>query len=32
MTDDVIANMLDRVRAHRDSIVVDRILPRVRWR
>jgi UDP-sulfoquinovose synthase len=32
MTDDVIAGMLDRVRAHRDHIVADRILPRVRWR
>jgi UDP-sulfoquinovose synthase len=32
MTDDVIAGMLERVRAHRDHIVVDRILPRVRWR
>ena len=32
MTDDVIASMLDRVRAHRDRIIVDRILPRVRWR
>ena len=32
MTDDVVANMLDRVRAHRDRIIVDRILPRVRWR
>jgi UDP-sulfoquinovose synthase len=32
MTDDMIAAMLDRVRAHRDRIIVDRILPRVRWR
>ena len=32
MTDDVIAGMLDRVLAHRDQIVVDRILPRVKWR
>jgi len=32
MTDDVVAQMLDRVRAHRDLIKVDRILPRVRWR
>jgi UDP-sulfoquinovose synthase len=32
MTDDVIANMLDRVRLHGESIVVERILPRVRWR
>jgi UDP-sulfoquinovose synthase len=32
MTDDAIAGMLDRVRAHRDRIIVDRILPRVRWR
>ena len=32
MTDEVIAEMLDQVSAHRDRIVVDRILPRVRWR
>jgi UDP-sulfoquinovose synthase len=32
MTDDVIANMLDQVRAHRDRIIVERILPRIRWR
>jgi UDP-sulfoquinovose synthase len=32
MTDDVIAGMLEQVRAHRERIVVDRILPRVRWR
>lgn len=32
MTDDVIAVMLDQVLAHRDQIVVDRILPRVKWR
>jgi UDP-sulfoquinovose synthase len=32
MTDEVIAGMLEKVRAHRDRIVVDRILPRVRWR
>jgi UDP-sulfoquinovose synthase len=32
MTDEVIAKMLEQVRAHRDRIVVDRILPRVRWR
>ena len=32
MTDNVLANMLDRVRVYRDSIVVERILPRVRWR
>jgi UDP-sulfoquinovose synthase len=32
MTDDVIAEMLKRISAHRDRIVVDRILPRVRWR
>jgi UDP-sulfoquinovose synthase len=32
MTDDVIAAMLDLVGAHRDRIIVDRILPRVRWR
>ncbi len=32
MTDEIIAEMLDQVSAHRDRIVVDRILPRVRWR
>jgi UDP-sulfoquinovose synthase len=32
MTDEVIAGMLERVRVHRDRIVVERILPRVRWR
>jgi UDP-sulfoquinovose synthase len=32
MTDEVVAAMLGQVRAHRDRIVVDRILPRVRWR
>lgn len=32
MTDEVVAAMLERVRAHRDRIVVERILPRVRWR
>jgi UDP-sulfoquinovose synthase len=32
MTDGIIAAMLAQVRAHRDRIVVDRILPRVRWR
>jgi UDP-sulfoquinovose synthase len=32
MTDEVVAEMLDRVRGHRDLINVDRILPRVRWR
>ena len=32
MTDEVVAGMLEQVLAHRDHIVVDRILPRVRWR
>jgi UDP-sulfoquinovose synthase len=32
MTDEVIAGMIDQVATHRDRIVVDRILPRVRWR
>ena len=32
MTDDVLAAMLEKVRAHRESIVAERILPRVRWR
>jgi UDP-sulfoquinovose synthase len=32
MTDDVVAAMLEQVLRHRQSIVLDRILPRVRWR
>jgi UDP-sulfoquinovose synthase len=32
MTDDVVATMLDQIRAHRDRIVIDRIMPRVQWR
>ena len=32
MTDGVIAGMLEHVQQYRDSIVVERILPRVRWR
>ncbi len=32
MTDDVLAGMIEQVLRHRDAIVVDRILPRVRWR
>jgi UDP-sulfoquinovose synthase len=32
MTDDVVAAMLERVAALRERIVVERILPRVRWR
>jgi UDP-sulfoquinovose synthase len=32
MTDDVLAGMLEQVLRRRDRIVVDRILPRVRWR
>jgi UDP-sulfoquinovose synthase len=31
LTDDVIASMLERVLRYRDRIVVERILPRVRW-
>jgi UDP-sulfoquinovose synthase len=31
MTDDVIAAMLERVRAHKNGIDVRKILPRVRW-
>ena len=32
MTDDVVAAMLERVAGLRERIVVERILPRVRWR
>lgn len=32
MTDDVLATMIERILPYRDAIVVDRILPRVRWR
>jgi UDP-sulfoquinovose synthase len=32
MSDDVLMAMLNRVRQHRDAIVIDRIMPRVRWR
>jgi UDP-sulfoquinovose synthase len=32
MTDEVIAQMIEQIARHRDRIVVDRILPRVRWR
>jgi len=32
MTDDVIAEMIERVQHYRDRIMRDRILPRVRWR
>jgi len=32
MTDDVVAAMLEQVLRHRNRIVVERILPRVRWR
>jgi UDP-sulfoquinovose synthase len=32
MTDDVVAAMLERVATLRERIVVERILPRVRWR
>lgn len=32
MTDDVVAEMLEQVLRHREQIVVERILPRVRWR
>lgn len=31
MTDEVLAEMLDKVCAHRGRIVANRILPRVRW-
>lgn len=31
LTDDVLANLLERVRCHRASIDVGRIMPRVRW-
>ncbi|MGO8914948.1 MAG: NAD-dependent epimerase/dehydratase family protein [Stellaceae bacterium] len=32
MTDDVIAAMIEQVLRHRERIIVDSILPRVRWR
>jgi UDP-sulfoquinovose synthase len=32
MTDEVLAAMIEQVCAHRDRIVEERILPRVRWR
>jgi UDP-sulfoquinovose synthase len=32
MTSEVLVGMLECVLSHRDKIVVDRILPRVRWR
>ena len=32
MTDEIIAAMIAQVQRHRDRIVVQRILPRVRWR
>jgi UDP-sulfoquinovose synthase len=32
ITDEVVAAMLEQVRRHRENIVTDRILPRVRWR
>jgi UDP-sulfoquinovose synthase len=31
MTDDVLAKMLERIIEHKDAIVADRIMPRVRW-
>jgi UDP-sulfoquinovose synthase len=31
LTDDVLADLLDRVGCHRDAIDVTRIMPRVRW-
>ncbi len=31
MTDEVIADMLDRIIEHKDRIQIDRIMPRVRW-
>jgi UDP-sulfoquinovose synthase len=32
MTDDVLAEMIERILPYRDRIVPERILPRVRWR
>jgi len=32
MTDDVLAAMIEQVQLHREHIVPDRILPRVRWK
>ena len=32
MTDEVLASMLERIVAAKDAIVVDRIMPRVRWK
>jgi UDP-sulfoquinovose synthase len=32
MTDDIVAGMLEQVLRYRNRIVVERILPRVRWR
>jgi UDP-sulfoquinovose synthase len=32
MTDEVVAAMIERVAAHRERIVLDRIMPRVRWK
>jgi UDP-sulfoquinovose synthase len=31
MTDEVLAAMLERIVAHKDRIVIDRIMPRVKW-
>lgn len=31
MTDDVLGAMFDRIARYRDRVVVERILPRVRW-
>lgn len=31
MTDEVVAGMLERIIEHKDRIVADRIMPRVRW-
>lgn len=31
MTDEVLADMIERILAHKGSIVADRIMPRVRW-
>ncbi len=31
MTDEVLTEMLDRVRRYRNRIVVERVMPRVRW-
>jgi UDP-sulfoquinovose synthase len=32
MTDNVVANMIERILPYRERIIADRIMPRVRWR